>query len=576
MKKTGLAVLLMLLPLFAVAGGEEEYEKARSAYKAGHYSEAMQLFQAAAGKGHARAALNTGVLYMQGQGVAADKAQALLWFRKAADAGDPMGMFNTAMAYESGDGVAPSSKMARNWYESAALTGDLKAASRMVLVALPPAPSYTPPSLLPASFDEAFYKGLAASDRSDYAEAIKYWQYTAIKGREVSAMKNLGLLYYKGLGTPKNLVEAQRWWAEAAGLGNAEAMYYLGVINNFGEGTERDLRLARLWYGFARDKAYPAAAKALSAVEVDELLDDAARKYQLGNFTQARELFEAAAARGSTAAMINRGVMAGEGKGGEKNDKEALQWYQKAADANDPAGMQALAKMYWHGAGVARNDAEAVNWLRRAQAATTDANERQTYETQIEFISNAGRTEKFKATEKSALNGNYTAMLQLGLYYREGEEGAPKDRERALQWLEGAGHAGQRQAMSQLKAMYRGDVDGGAYKDKKRLAFWEKQSQQMDQAQAAREQAELSAYLRESERKNHEYRMQNDPAYRSQIEYQKGALQAGSGNRSTGAFQDAFWQQNSWNNGGRNLGGGMYSSQRTTSTGDRVIEIKFK
>lgn len=165
---------LLSLPLLAVAAGEDDYEKGRAAYKNGNHAEALHDFKTAANKGHARAALNAGVIYMQGQSVPADKAQALLWFRKAADAGDPMGMFNTAMAYESGDGVPQSSKMARNWYESAARTGDLKAASRMVLAALPPAPAYTPPSLLPASFDEAFYKGLAASDRSDYAEAIKY------------------------------------------------------------------------------------------------------------------------------------------------------------------------------------------------------------------------------------------------------------------------------------------------------------------------------------------------------------------------------------------------------------------
>lgn len=577
MKRTGVkewrwALPLAFCALTALAAGEAELEKGRAAFREGRHAEALQYFRSAAGQGNARAAYNAGVLYLNGNGVAADKTEAFVWFRKAADGGDGEAQFNLGLAAEQGDGVARDARAALAWYEKSARGGNVRAAARLILVSSPALPAYTPPAPLPASFDEAFYKGLSASQRGDHAEAFRWWQYSARMGHDISAMKNLGLLYYQGLGVKQSHVEARRWWAEAALQGeNAEAMYFLGVMNNFGEGGARDLPLARLWYGAAQQKGYHKAAAALSAVAVDEQLAEGLAQYKAGDFAGARALFEKVAASGRSEAMMYLGLMASVGAGLPASDEQALQWYRKAADAGDLEGMIAVARFYFDGRGVPRDDAEAVNWLRRAQAETTEPRQRESLENQIALIQNAGRSEMFKATERSAQSGNDAAMYRLSQYYQQGQEGAPKDMERAVQWMEGAANAGNRDAMYAIRRLYETD---GPYKDKKRARYWEEQSGKANAAETARKRAELDAYLADSARKNHEYRMKNDTAYRAQVEYQKNS--GGSGGSAPGAFQDAMWQQNSWNNSGRNLGGGMYSSHRTSSTGDRIIEIKFR
>lgn len=567
-----LALPLSLWSLASLAAGEADLDKGRAAFREGRPAEALQYFRAAAEQGNARAAYNVGVLYLNGNGVAADKAQAFVWFRKAADRGDNEAQFNLGLACEQGDGIARDDRAALAWYEKSAHGGNVRAAARLILVSSPALPAYTPPSPLPSSFDEAFYKGLSASQRGEHAEAFRWWQYSARQGNDISAMKNLGLLYYQGLGVKQSHAEARRWWAEAALQGeNAEAMYFLGIMNNFAEGGPRDLQLARLWYGAAQQKGYHKAAAALAAVAVDEQVASGLVRYKAGDFSGARQQFEQAAAAGRTEAMMYLGLMTSAGNGFAASDEQAMQWYRKAADAGDPEGMIAVARLYFDGRGVARDDAEAVNWLRRAQAETTEPRQRESLENQIALIQNTGRSETFKATERSAQAGNDAAMYRLSQYYQQGQEGAPKDMERAVQWMEGAANAGNRDAMYAIRRLYEAD---GPYKDKKRARYWQEQSANASAAEAARKNAELNAYLAESARKNHEYRMKNDAGYRSQVEYQKNS--GGSGGSIPGAFQDAMWRQNSWNNSGRDLGGGMYSSHRTSASGERIIEIKFR
>jgi len=41
-------------------------------------------------------------------------------------------------------------------------------------------------------------------------------------------MNNLGILYMKGMGTPKDDAQAMNWYQKAAGAGNADSMNNLG------------------------------------------------------------------------------------------------------------------------------------------------------------------------------------------------------------------------------------------------------------------------------------------------------------------------------------------------------------
>jgi TPR repeat protein len=68
------------------------------------YAEAVKWFRKAADQGFVGAQHNLGA-YRDGQGVAQDFHEALAWFRKAADQGYAEAQFAIALMYSDGQGV---------------------------------------------------------------------------------------------------------------------------------------------------------------------------------------------------------------------------------------------------------------------------------------------------------------------------------------------------------------------------------------------------------------------------------------------------------------------------------------
>ena len=56
---------------------------------------------------------------------------------------------------------------------------------------------------------------------------------------------------FLGRGRSKDLVQALRWYREAAKGGDDGAQYIVASMYEHGDGTEIDLRLARYWYEMA-------------------------------------------------------------------------------------------------------------------------------------------------------------------------------------------------------------------------------------------------------------------------------------------------------------------------------------
>lgn len=79
-----------------------------------------------------------------------------------------------------------------------------------------------------------------------------------------SAKYNLGVMYYQGLGTPKNLEKALQWYEKAALGGDARAQYNLGLMLYAGEGTQKDLRGAVYWLRKSAAQGYADAERQLS------------------------------------------------------------------------------------------------------------------------------------------------------------------------------------------------------------------------------------------------------------------------------------------------------------------------
>ncbi len=87
-------------------------------------AEAARYFESSAAQGDIEAAIALGTLYRQGLGVEQDYAKALDWLYKAAQAGHPLAQFDLAEIFFHGEGeVLQERSHAFDWYRLAAKSG---------------------------------------------------------------------------------------------------------------------------------------------------------------------------------------------------------------------------------------------------------------------------------------------------------------------------------------------------------------------------------------------------------------------------------------------------------------------
>src|SRR4051794_26852933 len=91
----------------------------------GSFAFAIDLteLKAKAEKGDARAQVDLGIAYADGQGVIQDPVEALKWWRKAADQGDAEAQHNIGVSYEKGEGATKDDVEAAKWFRKAANQG---------------------------------------------------------------------------------------------------------------------------------------------------------------------------------------------------------------------------------------------------------------------------------------------------------------------------------------------------------------------------------------------------------------------------------------------------------------------
>ncbi|MAE04928.1 MAG: hypothetical protein CMH76_01195 [Nitrospinae bacterium] len=106
--------------------------------------------------------------------------------------------------------------------------------------------------------DVKFQKGVDAYNRKDYATAFKELRPFAEKGKPI-AQKNLGFMYYNGLGVQKNHELALQWFSKSAEQGNAKAQHNPGVMYSEGKGVPKDYKLSVRWYRKSEEQGYAGA-----------------------------------------------------------------------------------------------------------------------------------------------------------------------------------------------------------------------------------------------------------------------------------------------------------------------------
>ncbi len=88
--------------------------------------------------------------------------------------------------------------------------------------------------------------GEAAVRRGDYGQAMRLFTRQAETGN-AEAQNSVGVLYYMGLGVPRDLREAAVWFRKAAEARLPKAQFNLGIMYHNGYGMEPDPMQSYLW-----------------------------------------------------------------------------------------------------------------------------------------------------------------------------------------------------------------------------------------------------------------------------------------------------------------------------------------
>src|SRR3989344_342915 len=182
---------------------------------------AMQLLQKSADGKNARAQYRLGWHYLTGTHWPKDIVQARRYFTLAAKEGLAQTLNSIGVLYFHGIGVPLNRTEAVKWFENARKKDDKLAKCNLAMCTL-------------------FGDGLDA----DYDAAFRAFE--ELSGTAES-WYGLALCYSLGRGTPQNLVEAFRYFQQAADYGSQDAMFELSKCYRFGWGTERDLTKAEYW-----------------------------------------------------------------------------------------------------------------------------------------------------------------------------------------------------------------------------------------------------------------------------------------------------------------------------------------
>lgn len=203
-----------------------------------------------------------------------DDKKSISCYRKSMEAGYPDSMNRLAYFYYLGDGVPKDEKEGIRLFKKAFSKGHLKAGTALGMLYL---------------FDE---KGGSKKDGFRYTKK-------AAEGGEPTAMGNLANCYY------------------------------------YGNGTKKDRRLAKEWYGRASDAGMDSSTTQLGVMYHEDGHDD-----------KAFALFKEAADRGFLEAMGWLAACYQYGYGTEVNSLAAVQWLEKAASLGSREAEQALQYLY--------------------------------------------------------------------------------------------------------------------------------------------------------------------------------------------------------------------------------------
>lgn len=199
----------------------------------------------------------------------------------------------------------------------------------------------------------------SAYESGDYTRAAQLTPIFAEQG-EAWAQRNMGVMYMKGLGVPKDEWSASMWFEKAAEKGDTLAQYYLAWMYDTGQGTLRqNLEKAAKWYRQSASQGNADAQYRMGYICINWWDVSCDAKETVNWYRQAAD-------QGNALAMTDLGNMYYRGNRILKNFKEAATWYRKAAELGNEEAQVNLGEMYRDGHGVSQDEKAAVTWFRKA------------------------------------------------------------------------------------------------------------------------------------------------------------------------------------------------------------------
>ena len=119
---SALRVPIFFLVAFLIIGCSD-YRKARSAYEAGDYAKALQIFEQLSQAGDSQAQYDLSLMYLQGIGTNKNLEKGWTWMNRAADGGNVQAMLELAVRYQKSASLENAEQMAFLWFQRAAMAG---------------------------------------------------------------------------------------------------------------------------------------------------------------------------------------------------------------------------------------------------------------------------------------------------------------------------------------------------------------------------------------------------------------------------------------------------------------------
>ncbi|OAF05383.1 hypothetical protein AYJ54_00280 [Bradyrhizobium centrolobii] len=168
--------------------------------------------------------------------------------------------------------------------------------------------------------------------------------------------------------------------------------------------------------------------------------------------TDAMAAWRKAADKGSSAAMVELGVLHATGSGVAKDEAQARKLFEKAAQAGNPRGVSNLAALGGAGGVAPADPARSRELLGKAAETNAEAQ----YQLGL-MLSNGTGGEKDDAAaralfEKAAAQNHPGALERMGAFAQEGR-GGPKDKDAAKAYYERAAALGDEDAKKALERL---------------------------------------------------------------------------------------------------------------------------